>query len=337
MRKEWIEAIKHRRWDEFERLSKWEPEQLLCDTIAELGRGFTDKADRKALKKILWILDKAGFRPTSVNEAEPTDVTKAEPIQVGFMMSADAMGDTPITFGMQQGIKFRWLTAYVHETRGITRASDDSMSIEEGQKRIDRLRTAEALPFLSGEIEPQFALWRIKRALAKNRPGTIPEALAYWRTVVDKANVAKHPADSLKAAKSKAVDRSENILLMDCTLSWRIELGAATPVLESMYQAQQANQGADEEAQSAAIKEAGAQARKAIFTTDLQAEHVMRLRDLAFLMNQKGDEKFGLVLSAADELEKKGIDSEYAKGLVDKTVVVYVETMKRSDKEATAR
>ncbi|MEO6194435.1 MAG: hypothetical protein ABIS20_15605, partial [Thermoanaerobaculia bacterium] len=66
------------------------------------------------------------------------------------------------------------------------------------------------------------------------------------------------------------------------------------------------------------------------------AEHHMRLLDLAYLMNLREDERFGRILSSAQELQKLGADSEYAKGLVDKTVVIYVETMKRSDDAARA-
>lgn len=334
MRREWIEPIKHRRWDEFERLSKWEPDQLLCDTIAELERGLTEKADRKALRRILWILEKAGFTPTPVEEAEAAAPAKAE---AAFMMSADAIGDTPITYGMPSGGRYRWLTAYVHETKGITRASDETMSLEEAEKRRERLKEASRPPYLSSEIEPEFALWRIKRALAKNKTGTVPEAIAFWRSAIDKASEVAHPSLALKASKTKATERAEDILLMDSTLSWRLELGAATPILESMYQAQSASSDQDEEAQKAAVREAGVEARRTVLTPEMVAEHAMRLRDLAYLMHLKGDETDGKVLSSAVELEKLGPESEYAKGLIDKTVVVYVESMKQADAQANRR
>ncbi|MCC7230825.1 MAG: hypothetical protein IT203_10560, partial [Fimbriimonadaceae bacterium] len=56
--------------------------------------------------------------------------------------------------------------------------------------------------------------------------------------------------------------------------------------------------------------------------------HVMRLRDLAWLMHLNGQPEFGQILAAAEELESKGADSEYAKVLVDKTIVVYFEMMR---------
>jgi hypothetical protein len=334
MRREWTDAIKHRRWDEFERLAKWEPEQILCDTIAELERGVTEKADKKALKKVLWILEKAGFEPGEVENSGAPASAETAVKAVAFAMSADAGGDTPITYGMPYGGKFRWLTAYLHETRGITRASDDTMSRSEAESRIEVLRKSEAPPFLSGEIEPAYALWRIKRALGKNKPRTVPEAIAYWRSAIDKATELPHPSLKLKATKTKPAERAEDILLMDSTLAWRIELGAATPVLESMYKAQTENKDATEEEIKEAIKAAGVEARKTVLTPEILAEHVMRLRDLAYLMSLKEDPNFSKVLSSVQELEKLGSDSEYAKGLIDKTVVIYVETMKRSDEQA---
>lgn len=333
MRREWQDAIENRRWDEFERLIKWEPDQELCDTLAKVASEVTDKADKKALKKILWLMEKDGYKAKEMALEDATEESSA-PLEVAFMMSSDAVGDTPITYGYQSGGKFRWLNTYVHETKGLKRASDETMSLEEAKNRIDVLKVASSPPFLSGSVEPKYALWRIKQALAKNKPGTVPQSVAFWRSVIDKATEVAHPTKGLKAGKTKASERAEDILLMDSTLAWRIELGAATPIMEAMYLAQEANKDADDEKQKEAVKEAGIEARKTVLTEDILKEHTMRLRDLAFLMHQKGDENYTKVLASAEELEKKGIESEYAKGLVDKTVVIYVETMKKAEERA---
>lgn len=333
MRREWQDAIDNRRWDEFERLVKWEPGQELCDTLAQVADEVTDKADKKAIKKILWLLEKEGFKaeePTEESEVQK----ETSPTFVAFMMSSDAIGDTPITYGYETGGKFRWLNTYVHETKGLKRASDETMSVEEARQRIDVLKVASSPPYLSGMIDPAYALWRIKRALAKNKSGTVPQAVAFWRAVIDKATEIDHPTKGLKAGKTKASERAEDILLMDSTLTWRIELGAATPIMEAMYLAQEANKDADDEKQKEAVKQAGVEARKAVLTEEVLAEHAMRLRDLAHLMHQKGDEAYTKVLASVEELEKKGSESEYAKGLVDKTVVIYVETMKKAEEKA---
>lgn len=328
MRREWASTIKERRWDEFERLVKWEPDQILCDTIAELERGFTDKADRKALKKILWMLEKAGFTPTPVDEETAAAEAAPAKLEAAFMLTADARGDTPITYGFEDKGKVRWLTAYVNETRGLTHAGEESMTPEDGETRLKVLRISQSPPYLSAEIEPRYALSRIKAALAKNKPGTVPAAIAYWRSVIDKAETLPHPSKELKAPKTKASERSEEVLLMDPTMSWRLELGAATPILERMYEAQQAHKDEPEDAKKAATKVAGAEGRLAVVTADVVADHATRLRDLAWIMHLQGNDQWGKALAAAEELEKKGAESEYAKGLVGKTVVILIETMK---------
>jgi|GEM_PF-1497430 len=330
MRREWATTIKNRRWEEFEKLAKTEPDQLLCDTVAELEKGFTEKADRRALKKVLWILERAGYVPAEIEESSSTASVTASGLEAAFMLSADSRGDTPLTYGFEDKGRVRWLTAYINEARGITHASEESMTSDEGQNRLKVLRASQAPPYISAEIEARYALSRLRRALAKNRPGTLPSAIAYWRSAIDKAEDLPHPSLELKAAKTKPKERSEDILLMDPTLSWRLELGAATPILERMYEAQQAHKDEGEEAKTQATKEAGEAARKIVITPEVVADHAMRLRDLAVLLNKTGDESFAKVLAAAEELEKKGPDSEYAKGLVDKTVVILVETMKRS-------
>jgi hypothetical protein len=334
MRREWADAIKNRRWDELERLAKWEPDQQLCDTIAEIERGIAEKPDRKALRKILFVLAKAGLSPAPIDSAEIAEEPAGKPLEAAFMMSADASGDTPITYGVEAGNRFKWITAYVHQSRGIRRASEESMSLDDGRRRIEMLRKSSAPPFLSAEIDPGFALWRIRAALAKNRPGTIPDSIAFWRSAIDRASEVPHPSKALKASKTKPSERAEDVLLMEPTMSWRIELGAATPIMERMYEAQQASKDLGEESQKEKVREAGVEARREVLTDDMISDHIMRLQDLAFLMNLKGDEGYGKVLAAAQELEKKGPDSEYAKGLVDKTVVIYVETMKRADRAA---
>jgi len=333
MRREWTDAIENRRWDELERLAKWEPDQDLCDTIAQLERDAEQKSDRKALRRILWIIEKAGFSPTPQSEDFPRPGSPDQ-VERAFMMSADAAGDTPITYGYKSGSKYRWLTAYIHETKGIKRASVETLTADEGERRAERLQKLSAPPYLSAEVNPKFAMARIKAALSKNRSGTVPEAIAYWRTVIDKADEFPHPSLSLEASKTTPSERSEDVLLLDSTMSWRIELGAATPILEQMYEAQQTNLEQGEEAQREAVKEAGIAARRLVLTPGIIADHAMRLRDLAYLMHANGDENYGKVLAAAIDLEKQGADSEYAKGLVDKTVVIYVETMKHAEKSS---
>ena len=328
MRREWTEAIKNRRWDELERLAKWEPEQQLCDTIAELERGLEGKADRKALRRILWILEKAGVRPTELEESSEQSGTKRA-FEAAFMMSADAVGDTPITIGVQRGDRVRWLTAFINESYGVKRASDDSTSLEEAAKRVTAMSDRQNPPYVSAAIDPAFAKFRIRRAIEKNRSGTLPEALAFWRSLLDQAEEVPHPALAIKPDKRKE-KTPEEILFLDPTAPWRIELGAANPVLEKMYEAHTSHADKPNDEQSEAVREAIAQARHETVTPGVIQEHHMRLLDLAMLMDATGDETAGRIRAAADRLVKEGADGTYARALVDKTVFIAIERMKQS-------
>ena len=63
-------------------------------------------------------------------------------------------------------------------------------------------------------------------------------------------------------------------------MSWRIELGAATPIMERMYEAQQEAKDLGEDAQKEKVREAGVQARKEVLTPEVLADHAMRLRSV---------------------------------------------------------
>jgi hypothetical protein len=336
MRREWAGLIKNRQWDEFEAMAKKDPNQLLCDTVAELERGFTEKPDRRALKKILYLLEQAGYSPQEIEEHQEPQPERQR-FEAGFMMSSDARGDTPITYGFEEKGRVRWLTAYVNEGTGITNASEEDMTPDEAEARLRQLRTASAKPYVSSEIPAEYALSRLARAL-KRHAGPTPMAIAYWRTILSQAAEMPHPSDQLKATETTETERKQSTVLLDSTLMWRLELGLAMPLMQELYEAEQRGEGADEDARRERTQAIFADARKQLFTETVIADHLMRLRDLAYLIHLHGGPETGLLLSAAQDLEGRGPDSDYARGLLDKTVVLLVQTMRQSaEKEKAAQ
>jgi hypothetical protein len=334
MRREWTATIKNRRWEDFEKLARTEPDQILCDTVAELERGFTEKADRKALKKVLWILEKAGYEPQEIEE-QAAEEPQVDVAPVAFMTSADSSGETPVTYGYFDGNHFRWLTVYLHEIEGVVRAGDESMSLEEGMKRAEVLRAGVADPFVSAEVDPGFVLWRIKRGVSKGQNHRLPSTIAHWRTIIDRATEVPHPAESLQVPKRKKSDKQADILFLDPTMGWRIEFGAATPVLEKMSQA---IKGAPDEVSKAELSRlAKEEATSSVITDSMIEEHAMRLLDLAWLMHLKSDPEVGDVLVAREELLKARSGSHYAMRLVDKTIVMYFQWLKSKEAEQSAQ
>ena len=109
MRREWSVWIKTRQWSEFEKLAKVEPSQSLADTIAELELGFPDKPDRRALRKILFLLAQAGYEPREIEETVDDRPKVGAPFSVAFMVSPDGSGDTVFTVGREEKGRVVWL------------------------------------------------------------------------------------------------------------------------------------------------------------------------------------------------------------------------------------
>jgi hypothetical protein len=332
MRREWTGWIKERRWEEFERLAKKDPTQDLADTVAEMERGFPDKPDRKALRKVLFLLRQAGYEP---QEIETGDVPAAagKPFEVGFLVSADAAGDSVVTYGYEQKGRVRWLVAHVNGQHGVTRAREEDVTLDEALAQAERSRASDPAPFVAAEVPAEYALGRIAQAVARTRMG-LPPVVAFWRAALPKEWPGEHPAEALPRDHATEDDRRNAAIATDATLSWRLELGVATPVLEELQRVY--NETRDEEARREATEELIASTRERIFTPEVVEEHAGRLLDLAYLLHLRGHPGGGILLAAADDLRERGPESDYAKALLDKTVVLLVETLRRSADRAKA-
>src|ERR1700723_3120405 len=119
MRREWSGWIRTRQWSEFEKLAKVEPSQALTDTIAELELGFPDKPDRRALRKVLFLLAQAGYEPRDIEEPIVEQARLATPLAAAFMVSPDGTGDTVLTVGREERGRVAWLIAHLTFRDGI--------------------------------------------------------------------------------------------------------------------------------------------------------------------------------------------------------------------------
>jgi hypothetical protein len=330
MRREWSGWIKTRQWNEFERLAKKEPDQLLADTVAELERGFPEKADRRALRKILFLLSQAGYRPRPIEEAEEEEAAPAEaPFEFGFLVSADGRGDAVVSYGVQEGKRVRWIVGHVNGRTGVTDATEEEFSLEDSKTRVKRLLESAPRPFLSSEVPPALALGLMADAVARTK-GALPPAVAYWRARLKNVEMPPHPAETLPRAETDEETRRRVPMMMDATLLWRLELGVAAPLLRELYEAQTDDALSDEE-KNARTDEALHTARAHAFTPDVVRDHECRLRDLGYLLHLHGQtEESGILLSALDDLRARGPESDYAVGMMDKTVVLLAETLRES-------
>lgn len=333
MRREWSGWIRERRWNEFEKLAKTDPDQTLTDTVAELERGFTEKGDRKALRKVLFLLSQAGYRPTPIEEMEPEGTPKALPKEFALLESADSYGESVVTYGVQVGDRVRWLVANLSERSGITRAGEEEMPLETAEGHVQRLTQKEGSPFLAAVVSPEYALGRIANAVAKTK-GVVPPVIAYWRSRLPAAAEIPHPAEEIP--REEIGDETLKALPyeVEAALPWRLELGAVSPLLREIYEAQAEIE--DQEEKAAASKRAIEAARESLFTPDVVHDHANRLLDLAYLVHLHGKEGAGRIVYAADDLRQKGHLSEYGAGLLDKTLFVLIESFRKESQRAQA-
>jgi len=324
MRREWSGWIRGRQWDELERVAKREPSQDLADTVRELELGLTDKADRRALRKILFLLANAGFRPTPIEDQSAAPEV-APRFEIAFMVSADASGDSVVTYGVEERGRVRWLVAHLNGARGVTRAGEEEQPLDRARAHVERLRQTDPRPFVSAEVPADFALGRIAEAVRGAKSG-LPSVIAFWRGRLDGAPVVPHPGEKLpRAADTTSEDRRRAALAMDESLLWRLELGVASPVLREL-QAVRA-EAVDADDRKAKTEAAITRVRAQLFTPEVRLDHETRLLDLAYLLHLRGREGSPLLLAALDDLRERGADSDYARGVLDKTVVLLVNTL----------
>jgi tellurite resistance protein len=113
MRWEWRNLVRTRDWDGLERLAKVEPNQQLCDTVAELAYGLEEKSDVKRAKRILYLLREAGYSPET-ERPEPEPYAAATPVRFGYIGTTDPNGFLEIgTFELRKG-RLRRIASAVH-------------------------------------------------------------------------------------------------------------------------------------------------------------------------------------------------------------------------------
>lgn len=325
MRREWSGWIKTRQWSQFEALAKTEPCQDLADTIAELELGFPDKPDRRALRKVLFLLSQAGFAPTEIEVEPPGGRRPSSPISVAFMMGPDGAGDTVLTYGREEKGRVGWLTAHLTWREGITRAIEDTTTVDEAQPRLLRLRALSPEPLLSVEVPVDYALERLAQTVARTK--SLPPVMAYWRALLPKQFNSRHPAEDLPRLPG-VVDLAAALRDIEPMSQWRLELGAVSPMLTEDFLKQAERSGSKELKEVEWWRAALSAERDRLFTNEVLEDHRNRLLDLAYIMNLRSDIDAGKVLRLADNLVADGAHSAYAEWMATRTFVVLVDLLK---------
>jgi hypothetical protein len=329
MRREWSVWIKSRQWNEFEKLAKSDPSQQLVNTVAELERGFPDKPDKRALRKILFLLAQAGYLPAEIDEKPDPTASDPVPLTVAFMVSPDGAGDAIITYGKEERNRVSWLIAHFTRRDGITRAIEDTMTMDELHVRLMRMRNLSPSPSICAEVPVSFALSRLAEAVSITK--SLPPVMAYWRGGLPKEFSVDHPADQLPRLQPSGQDLRKLIVAIKPANIWRLELGAMAPALEEFLE-KYAKETTEEQFNSIDWwSNILAPRREELFSSEVIEDHLTRLLDVAYLLHLKADAQVTDVLAVADDLREKGPHSAYAQWIASKTLILLFETLRQDD------
>ncbi|AIE85292.1 hypothetical protein [Fimbriimonas ginsengisoli] len=323
MRREWSAWIKSRQWNEFEKLAKTDPSQPLADTVAELERGFPDKPDRRALRKVLFLLGQAGYKPQPIEEGEtPAAPVPANlPAEMGYLASTNGMGETMVCYGRESGSVFRWLITELDNRGAVVDASEREVPVDQVEERTAAFRTLEAAGMTGAVVPADFARARIAEVVRKSKG--LPSTIAYWRSTLDGVEPIPHPADSLP--RDAEADPSKDLLwAFDETMTWRLEFGSMAILVDELgrMETEEGSAGADRNAER--YSEAKAKAKALVVDRAVIEDHATRLLDLAYLFHLVKKPGVGELLAAADDLRARGSESFYADFLVQKTFMLYM-------------
>jgi hypothetical protein len=334
MRREWSSWIRTRQWSEFEKLAKADPSQGLADTIAELELGFPEKTDKRALRKVLYLLSQAGFEPREIEEFAARLDVPIVPIEAAFMVSPDGLGDTVITYGLEERGRVGWLVAHLNSRTGVTRAVEDATTLDEAHTRLIRLRNLTPSPFISSEVPVEFALSRLSKAISITK--SLPPVVAYWRARLPKEATQSHPMDAV--ARKKFEDETLKAFLTndEATMSWRLEMGSLAPALSELFD-EKFEQDAERQVAAEKWEATMSTARKQLFNGETIADHRVRLLDLAYLSQLKGLATSDMLLALADNLSEFGPESVYANTIAAKSMLLFVHSLRAANAKEAAR
>lgn len=305
MRLEWGPIISHKRWDKLEEIAKKKPTQQLCDTVAELAIGLTDREDRRPLKRILYILRQAGFTP---NDPEPTSKEKEikNPNAFGFMAAPQRHGYTEFIYGVLDGVKYRHLFALIQERWRFAEVRPGEFprrSLPELKKSI-----VSTCPFPIVEVDPGFCLSRIAKCFTNRKHDGVYYPNGFWKRTFATAPEVKHPSVRLPDAHLDSSGRTTHLAAHPIASQWRLALAPSEEVWTDLH----AIRWGEAEDKIPLIARALLNARHELGRDEVITEHATRLRDLAYFESVSGDhDSSKRTLAVALNLESRGPESDY--------------------------
>ncbi|MDX2065756.1 MAG: hypothetical protein SFX74_08455 [Fimbriimonadaceae bacterium] len=315
MRREWTQALRERNWPQLERWIKQDADPSLATTLAEAADAFDAKPDRRAIKRLLFLLEQRGIRPDARPDAATSESATAEPAVPSVWLLRPGVAQTDFAIFEAETTVFRTVTIH---GRAITRASQRSVT--------EAPTVSDAVPFPYNVFCRRF---RDARA-ATDR---LPLICGSWRDHLHATEATdSHPADAIPAGEISDADAIRAIVFGDSDLArWRLELGVVAPLAVEISQLTPENLQDRKH-----LNGLFARAAVPLATDEWRAEHRQRLSDLLWFRDRTDPDSAAPIREVRDELTANGADSGYVRALVEKTFFLFLQSL-RAQREGSGQ
>ena len=324
MRPEYFEAARYRRWHELELYARKRPNQALADMVYELAETIGDKADRKALRKVLWILKQAGFEPAeepSEPKAQPQErlpyrllgAVMGFPGSHGYQMLIAHVEHSGKSSNLFMEVNDRWGYVVAKETKGdlrLVRAAMDNM-IEKANR-------------LAVEADPTWVISRMAASVRNKKPDVprdVPLKLpGLWKRIFERTEDLPHPSTKMVPTPQTADQRGDLLLNLEHIQHWRLSLHPGEEVWTAIH-AIRWDEDRSQEEREVALIEALIEHKADLFRDEVVQDLSQRQRDAAYILDAAGDARGTRLLSIAHEFGMRREESDFANWIMGGTAL----------------
>lgn len=329
MRLEWGSAIANRRWDVLENVAKKNPSQQLCDTAHELLLGMELKSDRRALKKVLYLLEQGGFTPTVQAPESPLEQL-ADRVILAAHTKPETHGGASYVVCIQQGVNNRFLHLQFHERTRFAHAFKKDVPVRATQpliKNFDRLLTSGYRP-----ISPDFCLFRIARSLMYQVHGTKPRFDHLWLEIFSRVREVEHPGSRVQPATATSAQRQAYLQNHPDFQKWRCGICELDPIWQEI-QPLRMEYVHNRTLMVERLTEWFLDNRTYFFDPAFYDDHCLRLLDHIAWETTSGEGQPAMTAALLEDLQKRRSRSDYAEFILRLTAANIEDEMGPDDLE----
>ncbi len=326
MRPEYFEAIRYRRWSELEFYAKKWPEQALADTVYQLAETIGSKPDRKALKRILWILEREGFSGRDYEDRnEPSEKMLRSRKFLMAGICVDFSKDATHFFIMgRRGAEYEVLLVAVRD-------SDREYHLETlGPGRItgapNMVKLWESVfPENKCEVDPNYVAGRILEALRTGSPSDTSIKLpSWWQRAFESAEAVSHPSCEISVRPMTSSGRQKVLQSVPLIGNLFIPFYADNEMWTDFHAVRWFSD-IDDSQKKAEIHKILMDSLDRVITDDLVEDYEQRLLDTAYILHCQGNPNAGGVIELAKDFALRRERSDFGQRLLLNTAISIVD------------